>query len=256
MLGGSCFDEGFVAGSHTASGSEHGVNNDEGLALAGGSGHIFRMDADLGMLAVGVHTICRDEAIGGAIEDMEVAFVEGQTGTQDRGHKEVILGQGDVDGTEGRGYGLSLVFQDFRQFECHHFADASDIVSEEQAILLIGLVAQLGHVLVNNGVLLCKVNDFHCSLGLYWVNIRVISELILDDELEGGVAGSIAIEGTAGLALRHHAEFIEVIDALTAGALGPGTREELDVAVDTEVLITVRADCIVAYHLVWETAGN
>jgi hypothetical protein len=103
--------------------------------------------------------------------------------------------------------------------------------------------------------LFCKVNGLHCSLGIYWVNIRVTYGLIIDYKLEWAVSDAIAVEGSTSLALRHHTEFVEVIDALATGALGPGTREELDVAVDAEILITVGADCIVAYHLIRKATG-
>ena len=87
--------------------------------------------------------------------------MEGKTGTENGGDDHIVLGQGDVNGAERGGDGFRLVLQRLRQLVGHDFADALDVVAEEQAVLLILLVAQLCHEAVHDGIPLSKVDNLH-----------------------------------------------------------------------------------------------
>ena len=96
----------------TAACSQHGVYDDERLVLGTLGSDILGMDADLGMLAVDIHAEGRDEAVVDVVEHVQKALVERQSGTEDGcQHDVLLLGQGDVDGTQRCGDGLRLVGQ-------------------------------------------------------------------------------------------------------------------------------------------------
>ena len=144
-----------------ASGSEVWVPNSSAYnhyAYATGQtlgSDILGMDADLGMLAVDIHAEGRDEAVVDVVEHVQKALVERQSGTEDGcQHDVLLLGQGDVDGTQRCGDGLRLVGQRLGQLVSHQFADTLDVVTEQQAVLLILLVAQFSHIMVHHAVLL------------------------------------------------------------------------------------------------------
>ena len=127
------------------------------------------MNTDLGMLSIDIHAEGRYETIVGLVEHVEESLVERQTGTKHGSQYDVILGQGNVDGTKRCRNGLRLVFQSLRQFVGHHFTDTHDIVTEHQAIPLVVLVTQLRHILIDNRVVLAEIYYFHCFDCLRWV---------------------------------------------------------------------------------------
>lgn len=124
------------------------------------------MDAHLGVFAIGVHAIGRDKGAGSAVEDMKETFVERQACTQDGGDEQVVLGQRDVEGAEGRGHGLGFVSKRLGKFKGHHLAYTLYVGAEEVAVALKTLIAQLAHVLVDDGVALAEIDDIHSGMGL------------------------------------------------------------------------------------------
>ena len=74
---------------------------------------------------------------------------------------QIVFGKGNVQGAQRGRNGLGLIGQCLGEFKGHHLADALDVIAEEQAVLLVALVAQLRHILVDDGVLLAKIDDVH-----------------------------------------------------------------------------------------------
>ena len=85
------------------------------------------------------------------VEHAHKAFMERQSGTQYGSNENIILGQRYVDSTKRSGNSLRLVVQRLRQLVGHHLAHTLDVMPEQHAVL-ITLVAQLSHILVDGAV--------------------------------------------------------------------------------------------------------
>ena len=119
------------------------------------------MNTYFSMLTIDIHAEGRHEAIVGFVEYVEESLVERQAGTEHGSQYDVFLGQGNVNSPKRCHNGFRLVFQSLRQLIGHHFTDTFDVVTEHEAILLVVLVTQFSHILVDNAVLFGKVNYVH-----------------------------------------------------------------------------------------------
>ena len=150
-----------VGSCHRTARGEHRVDNDKRLAFCRRRCHVLRVYAHLGMFAVGVHAEGTDEGILGVVKHLEEALMEGQSCTQHRCQQQIILHHRNVDGAKRCGHGARLVVERLRQLVGHHLADTLDIVTEQEPVLLIALIANLGHELIHARVLFTEVDYFH-----------------------------------------------------------------------------------------------
>ena len=113
------------------------------------------------VLTVGVHAEGGDEGVVGMVEHLEESLVEGQSGTQD-GADDQLVGR-HIDGcyAQRRGHFAFLVSEGFGYLVGHHLADAADVVAEKLSALLEMGVAYLCEILVDDGVVVAQVDDFH-----------------------------------------------------------------------------------------------
>ena len=161
VSGRACFGQGLVGGGHASAGGKHGVGNDERLALDARRGHVFGMHAHLGVLAVGVHAVGRNEGAVGMVEHVLESIVEGESGAEHSGQQHVVLGQLYVERAQGSGDGFWLVAERFRDFVGHQLSYTKDVVTKQQTVLLVFLVSEFSHVLVDDAVLFSEVDDVH-----------------------------------------------------------------------------------------------
>ena len=153
--------QGLIAGGHGATRGQHGVGDDERLAPDAGRSHVLGVYAHLGMLAVGVHAEGGDEGVVGMVEHMEEPLMEGQSGPEDGAHDQVVGWHVDGSHAQGCGHLALLVVEGLGYLVGHHLADAADVVAEERPVLLVLGVADLRQVLVDDGVAVAQVDDFH-----------------------------------------------------------------------------------------------
>ena len=166
LVGLTRLEQGFVGGHHASARGQHGIDDDECLALDARRSHVFGVDAHFGVFAVGVHAEGGDKGVFGMVEDVEETFVERQTGTQYGGQQEVVLDDGHLGCPQGGGDGLCFVGECARDFVGHGFAYATDVLPEQGSVALVGFVANLGHELVDDGVLLAEVDGVHGGLSV------------------------------------------------------------------------------------------
>ena len=119
------------------------------------------MDANFGVSLVLILAECRNEGIAGVVEDVEETLMERQTGTED-GAEHQLVGRHIHLGNAKRSLDVALlIVERLAQLVGDEFADAHDVVAEQQTVLLIVLVAHLRHILVNDRVALAEINYFH-----------------------------------------------------------------------------------------------
>ena len=87
------------------------------------------------------------------VEHAEETLMERQSGAKHRSNDDVVLWELNVEFAEWSDDALWGVFERLRNFEGHVLADAFDVVTEQQAVLLIVDIAKLRHVAVHHGVL-------------------------------------------------------------------------------------------------------
>ena len=88
------------------------------------------------------------------VEVVEESLVERQTGTQNRGHNNVIINKLHLGLTQRSLDHLGGIVQLFREFIGRDLANALEVAAESHRVLLDVLVAQLGQKGVQNRVLL------------------------------------------------------------------------------------------------------
>ena len=125
------------------------------------------MHTHLCMFAVGIHPEGRDEGVVGMVEHAEETLVERQSSTKHRSNDDVVLWKLNVEFAEWSDDVLWGVFERLRNFEGHVLADAFNVVTEQQAVLLIVDIAKLRHVAVHHRVLFVQVNGFHAAIMVY-----------------------------------------------------------------------------------------
>ena len=82
------------------------------------------------------------------VEHIEEALMEWQSGAKYGGYQDVVLLHVDFHLAKGCGDGLGFVVELAAELVCHYPAYAAYVLAEEKAVALVGLVAQLIHVLV------------------------------------------------------------------------------------------------------------
>ena len=136
-----------------------GVDEHEGAAVEVGRGDVF--DADLDVFFAALLAVGTDKGAIGVGEHVEEAFVEGEAGAQDGADDNAVVGGVDTGGGEGRFYGLFAVGEGLRHFEGHGVADATEVLAEPCTVFLDRNVAKFGNVVVDDGVVLGEIDDFH-----------------------------------------------------------------------------------------------
>ena len=90
--------------------------------------------------------------------------MEGQSCTQHRSYHHIVLWQGNINCSQRCGDSLGFVLQSLRQFIRHHLAYTLDVMTEQQSVLLIVLVSQLSHILVEYRIGFAKIYYFNHTI--------------------------------------------------------------------------------------------
>ena len=154
-------EECLVAQLHRASGGEHRVGYDERLAFDVGRGEILNVYAYVGVRLVGVLAVCAHEGVAGMVEYVQKTVVERQTGPEYGCEHHLVGWHTDARRAERRLHLAYLVAESLAQLVGLELAYAHDVVAEKQSVVLVVLVAHLGHILVHDGVCLAEVDNLH-----------------------------------------------------------------------------------------------
>lgn len=159
-------DERLIAQLHASARGEHRVGNDERFPFDAGRGEILHVYAHLVALIVYILAVGAHESIAGMVEDIEEAIVERQSGAEDGGKHYFVYGHVHLSYAQRRGNVLFFILQRARNLKGLELANTLDVITEKEAVFLILSIAYLRHILIDNSVLVAKINDVHKELSV------------------------------------------------------------------------------------------
>ena len=161
LFGSALGQQSLVAHLHRAARGKHGVYDEQRGVVEVGCGKIFYMYAHLGVSLVLILAERRHEGVAGVVEDVKEPLVERQAGAEDRSEHQLVGGHAHA-GCAQRGLHVALlIVESLAELISNELAHTHDVVTEKQTVGLIVFVAHLSHILVDDAVLFCKVDDFH-----------------------------------------------------------------------------------------------
>ena len=97
------------------------------------------------------------------VEDVEEALMEGQTGAKHGGQDDFVVRCVGLGLGQRRLYGLFGIVQRLAHLVGHQLTDALQVEAEGASVGLNLDVSQLSHILVDDAVAICKIDDVHGS---------------------------------------------------------------------------------------------
>ena len=102
------------------------------------------MYAHLGVLLVNILAISRHESVARMVEDIQEPIVERQSSTKDGSKHNLIRGHLHARNTQGRGDVTCFIVQSLADFIGFQFANALDVVTKKQPVLLVIHIPNFG----------------------------------------------------------------------------------------------------------------
>ena len=119
-----------------------------------------------------IFAICADKGIACMVENIEETVVERQSCTENGSENYLVSGHVNLRRAQRCHHRTRFIIQCFGDFESLKLTDTHHIVTKKQAVFLIVLVADFCQILVNDGVLLREINDFHSCFQVFLVHGR------------------------------------------------------------------------------------
>ena len=145
------FAQSIVSQHEGRTGSQHGIDQQQSLALQLATRDVFDLDGKLTVL--GTLAISRNESVLRIVEVVQESLMKGKSRPEDRSDHDLV-GDHRYRSLAQRSFDhLHRILERFRYFIGHDLSDTLQITAETHRILLDRLVADFGDKLVENGVL-------------------------------------------------------------------------------------------------------